>query len=186
MVQSNAQCSLFLCPVQQDFSIEDIAGFISVLQAIGFVAEKINPSEPDDRYFSGDDFLKYISYMGCAPAIQFEASDSGGDFCYVHLHQYESAKLIHSKIQTRPPHCPDCHKPVKNWQQNLMTDMIVCQHCNTGSRIEAYDWRKMAGYARLFIEITDVFPKEALPQPALLEKLTTTANTEWQYFYACR
>jgi hypothetical protein len=44
----------------------------------------------------------------------------------------------------------------------------------------------MAGYARLFIEITDIFPKEAIPQQLLLDKLSAIARTDWQYFYSCR
>jgi len=44
----------------------------------------------------------------------------------------------------------------------------------------------MAGYAQLFIEITDIFPKEAIPQQLLLDKLSDITNVDWQYFYSCQ
>jgi hypothetical protein len=52
--------------------------------------------------------------------------------------------------------------------------------------MEAIQWRKMAGYAHLFIEITDVFPKEAIPQTLLLDSLTDMSHTGWTYFYSCQ
>jgi hypothetical protein len=62
----------------------------------------------------------------------------------------------------------------------------MCDQCQTRSTIEEFNWRKMAGYARLFIEITDIFPKEAIPQQLLLNILSATFNADWQYFYACQ
>jgi hypothetical protein len=44
----------------------------------------------------------------------------------------------------------------------------------------------MAGYAQLFIEITDIFPREAIPQQILLDKLASITDVEWLYFYSCR
>jgi len=186
MDSTNGQCSLFLCPRQHDFTLNEDSALISVLQEIGFISKKINTQEADLCYFTGDYFLNYVSYMGCSPAIQFEASEGKGGFCFVQIHHYDSAKLIHSKKQSRAPHCPTCRKPVKDWYKHSASTTILCEACNTTSSIETFDWRKMAGYARLFIEITDIFPKEAIPQKLLLDKLSNITNVEWQYFYSCQ
>jgi len=163
---------------------------MAALQKIGFISQKINPEEAENIFFTGNKYLEYIAYMGCAPSIQFEASpnnsDNNSDFCFVKIHNYKAARLIHSKKQARAPHCPNCKKPVKNWQQDISSTTIHCDLCHSTSSIEAFNWRKMAGYAQLFIEITDIFPKEAIPQQLLLDKLSNITNTGWQYFYSCQ
>ena len=190
MNQAFGQCSLYLCPGQHDFKPNDILSFISALQDINFISQAINTKVSDYHFFTGNSFLDYIAYMGCAPAIQFEASPNGKDgnsnFCFIKIHCYDTAKLIYSNKQSRAPHCPQCNKPVSDWLQNKTGTAILCNHCHTSSSIENFNWRRMAGYAQLFIEITDIFPKEAIPQQLLLEKLLTITDTDWLYFYSCR
>lgn len=179
-----SQCALFLCPEQHDFTVKDVSLFITQLQNTGLIDEAI--TERKDSYYAGERFLDYIAYMGCSPAIQFEASDTRNDFCHIKIHQYDSARLIVSEIQTRAPHCPHCSKPVKNWLDTKTTETIHCNLCDATSHISEFNWRKMAGYAQLFIKITDIFPKEAMPQQVLLDKLSAVFDTEWLYFYSCQ
>ena len=186
MNTSYGHCSLYLNPQQHNFSIQHGPHFISALQKIGLISKKINLQETDDRYFTGDNFLDHIAYMGCAPAIQFEADEKSDAFSHIKIHYHESAKLIYSKTQTRPPQCPVCKRTVRNWQQKLTQTTIECDQCHSTSTIDEFNWRKMAGYARLFIEITDIFPKEAIPQQRLLDKLATITDTNWLYFYSCQ
>ena len=186
MHTSYGHCSLFLNPQQHNFSIQHDPHFISALQEIGLISKKINLQETDDRYFTGDNFLEHIAYMGCAPAIQFEADENSDAFSHIKIHYCKSAKLIYSKTHSRPPQCPNCKKPVANWQDKQSDTSIECDRCCTTARIDQFNWRKMAGYARLFIEITDIFPKEAIPQPALLDKLTAITGVKWLYFYSCQ
>jgi hypothetical protein len=185
MNTSTGQCSLFLHPGQFNFTLKDLSPFIASLQKIGLLAQRINSSD-DNNYFIGDRFLEYIAYMGCSPAIQFEASENKSEFCHVKIHHYESAKLIFSQQHSRAPLCPNCNKAVTNWHANKTESQIFCKQCNTTSHIDAFNWRKMAGYAQIFIEITDVFPKEAIPQQLLLNKLNEFFDVKWQYFYACQ
>jgi len=186
------QCSLFLCPVQYNFTLKEISYLVSSLQEIGFISLKVNTKQENtNSFFAGDRFLDYIAYMGCSPTIQFDAGENDSDFCYIKVHHYESAKLIHSQKQSRAPQCPSCNKPVKDWIKkngngsNSQTQ-ILCDQCNKTSNIEEFNWRKMAGYAQLFIEITDIFPKEAIPQQLLLDKLADITDAEWVYFYSCK
>ncbi|MBE9560705.1 MAG: hypothetical protein IMF15_07940 [Proteobacteria bacterium] len=184
MPQSFDQCSLYLHPAHH-FSLKEITPLITELQKFNFISQAIN-KQADHGYFAGDKFLDYIAYMGCAPSIQFEASENSSNFCFIKIHHYRPAKLIHSQKQARAPHCPNCKKPVKNWQDARSATSIKCDQCETTSNIESFNWRKMAGYAQLFIEITDIFPKEAIPQQILLDKLADITGVEWTYFYSCR
>ena len=184
MNTSTPQCSLFLHPKKQGFMPEDTSLFISQLQNTNFISKQIN--KQINSFYTGNRYLDYIAYLGCSPAIQFEENETSANFCKIKIHQYNTAKLITSKIQSRPPHCPNCHKPVKNWRDNQTQETIFCDLCNTNSHIIDFNWRKMAGYAHLFIEITDIFPKEAVPQQILLDQLTEIFQTDWIYFYSCR
>lgn len=185
MNASYGQCSLFLYPQQLADKIQDTSALINGLQKIGFIAGKITGQQKND-YYSGEKFLDYIAYMGCAPLIAFAASDNSDNFCYIKIHRYAAEKLLVSQKQPRPPQCPHCHKTVNNWLGNKTETTITCQQCHTTSNIAKFNWRKMAGYSRLFIEITDIFPKEAIPQQLLLDKLSNLSGTEWQYFYCCQ
>ena len=185
MSSTHGRCSLYLAPEQPDFNVDDLSSLVETLQDIGLISHKIRPQDNDTRYYSGERFLDHIAYMGCAPAIQFEADDDDEDFCSIRLHQYEKAKLIYSRTQSRAPHCPACKKPVREWQDNKTDSSINCNLCHTTSAIEKFDWRRMAGVARLFIEITDIFPKEAIPQQLLMDKLASICRTGWLYFYSC-
>jgi len=186
MNSTHGQNSLYLHPAQADFTVDDLSAFIHCLQTIELIADRINPKKTGQHYFTGEKYLDYIAYMGCAPSIQFEASAENQNFCFIKIQQHSEPQLIHSQKQSRAPHCPHCNKPVKNWPDKKTSSNIHCDLCNNTSSIEKFNWRKMAGYAQLFIEITDIFPKEAIPQQTLLNKLAATTNVEWQYFYSCQ
>ncbi len=184
MNSGTSQCALFLCPEQHNFTVKNISQFVTQLQDNGLISEAI--TEQENSFFTGERFLDYISYMGCSPAIQFEASETSNNFCHIKIHQYDTEKLIVSQIQSRAPHCPNCSKPVKNWLTNKTEETISCELCNTTANIGDFNWRKMAGYARVFIEVTDIFPKEAIPQQILLDQLAGISKTDWLYFYSCQ
>lgn len=184
MNRSYSHCSLFLCPEQHDYLVHDISELTAMLREIGFIDTVID--DGNNAFSTGDSFLNYIAYMGCAPAIQFEAGDDESNFCYVKIHDYDDAELLYSKKQLKPPLCPQRNHLVNDWQQQLSSTTIYCPRCETSIAIEKFNWRRMAGYARLFIEITDVFPKEAIPQTALMDELDRLTGTGWSYFYSCR
>jgi hypothetical protein len=198
MKASFDSCSLYLCPEQHDLSIKDREALISDLREIkliaaGFNLPGIHTKETESSFYSGEKFLDYIAYMGCSPAIQFEpGSPEGGEhegsrFCHIRIHHFEPAELIHNMgPQAKAPLCPSCKKPVKDWQAARSGSQILCPSCSSAANIQDYNWRKNAGFAQLFIEITDIFPKEALPQQLLLDRLRDITGTGWQYFYSCR
>ncbi len=180
-------CSLYLHPESSRFRFPDITSLITRLSEIELISHPIkNKSDDENSFYAGKKYLEYITYMGCSPAIQFEENENNTKFCHIKIHQYETAKLIISKTQNRAPHCPHCQQIIKNWQEHKTDTVIRCDHCDTTSNIEDFNWRKMAGIAQLFIEVTDIFPKEAIPQPVLLEKLADLTDIKWTYFYSCR
>ncbi len=180
------QCSLYLCPEQAAFKITPLPTLITALQEIALISKQINPQKANHHYFIGDRYLDYIAYLGCAPAIQFEANEDNNKFCFIKIHQHQTATLIYSQKQSKAPQCPHCKKPVKEWENTITASTIHCGQCHSTASIEDFNWRKMAGYAQLFIEITDIFPKEAIPQQLLLDKLSNISNVDWHYFFSCQ
>lgn len=183
MNANSPQCALFLYPRQKNFLPDNFTTFIKVLQNISLIDQPINDKE--NCYYIGEQYLDYIAYLGCSPTIQFEESKTSDKFCHIKIHTYDIAKLLVNKVQARAPHCPVCNKPVKDWQTNISNESIHCKLCHSNSHLSDYNWRKSAGYAQLFIEITDIFPKEAVPQQILLDQLAKEFHTEWDYFYRC-
>ena len=57
-----------------------------------------------------------------------------------------------------------------------------CRHCGEKIAIDAPDWRRNAGAGRFFVQITEVFPGEAVPLPALMAQLRAEGD-DWDYFY---
>lgn len=184
--EKNSQGSLFLCPEQYDFNVDDISIFISSLQEIDFIGQEIQKNNISHHFFTGNKYLDYIAYLGCAPNIQFERNKTNNKFCQINTHSFLTPHFSYSETQTFSPHCPQCKKAVKDWKSNKTSSTILCSQCHTRSNIADYNLRKMAGYARLFIEITDIFPKEAIPQHNILEKLTLITGIKWLYFYNYR
>ena len=189
MSATYAECSLFLSPVDSAFRIDEPGTFLSALQQTGFISRPIN--EHADAFYTGERFLDHIAYMGCSPAVQFEASDDNDSFCHIRLHQYDVPVLIVSRKQHRPPQCPRCNKPVRSFDINdqgeqATPQQVSCETCRETSPTAEFNWRKMGGCARTFIEVTDIFPKEAIPQQSLLDRLAAITQTDWHYFYSCR
>lgn len=186
-MQADTHCSLYLCTNGPSGpGSAERKQLLGELQQIGFIGNPLKAQQVQQHagFYAGERFLDYIAYMGCSPAIRFEAGDDSSRFCHVRLHHYDQPKLIASRLQARAPLCPHCKKPVADWQQE--NGKIHCGHCNRRSAIGAFNWRKMAGISTLFIEVTDIFPKEAIPQQALLDKLAAIYPAKWLYFYSCR
>ena len=180
--QSKTKNALFLYPKIPDWSTEQ-ASLINTLNSIGLIDKEIPESR--DCYFTGQQFLNHITFLGCAPTIQFDATEDSPDFCFIRLINSKKVKMINTRSLARLPHCPHCKKTVNQWQEYSIDLPWLCPHCEQTAHAYDYDWRRTAGFARIFIEITDIYPKEAIPQPSLMEKLASHTHVDWDYFYFC-
>lgn len=198
MTKPLSNASLILYPDDTLWQPEQSEAVVATLQQKKFIADKIK--DKNQSFYVGDKFLEQIAFMGCAPNIEFVARENNSKFCFVHIINLTSPQLFHSTKQARAPHCPLCKKAETNWQQtinktgenrvdkisNKAQSEIHCNQCNNTSPIETFNWRKSAGYARFFIEIFDIYPREAIPQQAFLDSLKMLHPVDWQYFYYCQ
>jgi len=180
-----ANASLILYPSDTLWQPEKSESVINNLQQTQFIGDKIQ--NKNHSFYVGDKFLEQIAFMGCAPHIEFVANEENSKFCFIHLINLPTPQLFYSTKQARAPHCPVCKKAEKNWQQTLSDQSVIhCQQCNNTSPVETFNWRKSAGYARFFIEICNIYPREAIPQQSFLDSLKILHPVDWHYFYYCQ
>ena len=183
---------LVICPEDPQCpppSIDDLARFLTSVGLTG-EAMKHDVYTRKHQYMTGERFLDLIAFLGCSPNIKLQPDKEHQSFCHVNIvvNQRESI-LFRQGRQTTPPRCPGCRKPLRDWRELISADVLPndlkwrCPDCGRDAWPWQYDWRKTAGFGRCFIDITDIYPKEALPQATLLESLAQQFSINWTWFY---
>lgn len=136
------------------------------------------------RLLTGPRFLQRITFLGCSPNLPLAVDErSGATPCTIELlGPYPTARLITGQ-NSRPPRCRSCRHAIHGWaDQGVLPDSeIQCPACGQACRLQDLDWQQMAGAARLFVAISQVFPGEAVPTAALMQALQEEET--WDYFY---
>lgn len=153
------------------------------LRSIGLIGDRYRNQQ--QVFLTGERFLQLITFLGCSPFLRLQpAGDDDDRFCHIRfLGPFTQPRLMHGR-NTRPPRCPHCGQRIEQWRAGLDggAGYIDCEHCGEKPLISELDWRRNAGLGRFFVQITEVFPGEAVPLPALLEALHETDDS-WDYFY---
>lgn len=168
--------SLFLYPTAAQGRI-DPHKIQRLLESLGFVAE----TEPSGAFAAGDRLMEHINFLGCSPSLQ-----SGQVDCRVRLHLFDSPVGLggHSIDTLR---YPSCKHPIDNPADLIQSgpdSAWRCTHCANQGKVSDINWRKSAAFAECFIEVSAIFPKEAVPTPAFLEALKPLCDCDWNWFYS--
>jgi ribosomal protein L37AE/L43A len=173
--------SLLLHPQSPEW-FDHNADLINQCRALEFAGDAIDATS----YYAGEHFLDHIAFMGCAPSIRFAPEVGNEKFTHIRLHNYKAITALIGE-HAPAPNCPQCKKAFaynETQTSNITGDSLwTCPHCQHVAAPWQYHWRRSAGFARVFIEITDIYPKEAKPQETLLDALRQFSGTEWQYCY---
>ncbi len=173
--------SLLIYPQSLEWS-DSQSVLINQLGTLGFAGDAIDT----DSYYAGEHFLDHIAFMGCAPTIRFAPEADNKKFTHIRIHTYDSITALVGE-HAHAPGCPQCKKGFAYTESQLeqldINSLWICTHCQHAAAPWQYHWRKSAGFARVFIEVTDIYPKEAIPQQTLLDALQQSTGTEWQYCY---
>jgi len=130
----------------------------------------------------GSQLMDFITFLGCSPSLSVGEVDSA-----IKIHFFdETTGLGGDSIQSlRYPTCKHLlDNPahlIKNYPQS--TDWL-CPSCGLTGKIDTINWRKSAGFSFVFIEVSQIFPKEAVPSDKLLKALQTFSHRDWQWFYS--
>jgi len=178
---------LVLCPEDPHWVPPDDKSLIFALQSIQLIS---TPLDEPLLYLTGEKFLDLIAFMGCSPDIKLEPGEDKQSFCHIHLLPHADRIEFHCGSRTHTPRCPGCSSPVSQWQTRIRSwlgndpaALWECDACGMQAAPWQYNWRKSAGFGRCFIEIRNIFPKEAIPQQHLLDTLNSRYGIKWHYFY---
>lgn len=181
MATPTSNASLIFYPNDPSWIPGNHDDVVRSLSELKLISDKI---ENEKHYYTaGDKFLDYIAFMGCSPNINFSPGDSTDKYSYINLATVSDTVSVITSQHTRAPRCQKCGGVLKNWQDQITQQQLECTSCGQTSPPWTYDWRNTAGFCRFYIEITEIYPKEAIPQDILLERLENKLGVNWQYFY---
>jgi hypothetical protein len=178
---------LALCPFDPHWIPPDDKRLDQFLQSIELSGK---PLEQPLHFLPGDRFLDLIAFMGCSPDINLEPGDDEQPYCAIRVQNQAETVEFHFGAHTHTPRCPECRSPVDGWRDGIhrwlqgdAASLWECSVCHRRAAPWEFNWRKSAGFGRCFIEINNIFPKEALPQAHLLDTLQAYYGIKWLYFY---
>jgi DNA-directed RNA polymerase subunit RPC12/RpoP len=165
------------------------AGILAQLHDIGFIGDRL--ADNDNRYLLGDSFMQLVTFMGCSPSLQLAPGEPEQPFCHLLIDGPSDHPRLLWGRNTTPPRCANCRKRLQGWQttfeawrQEPPGWQAACPYCGHRQDPATYDFRQSAGCGCLFLLVENIFPQEAIPSPALLNRLqATTDNRPWRYFY---
>ena len=175
-----SSASLFIHPTDPNWLPVEHEKTALLLKSIGFISDEMKHRE--NSYLAGDNFFDLIAFLGCSPNLNLTPQDNTDKFCFIRLIKGEAITALTSR-HSHPPHCPHCNKPQKDWLSLITNTTLQCSSCGQEAAPWLYHWRKSAGFGRFFIEVTDIYPREAIPQPGLLDTLAQQYDVAWSYFY---
>ena len=180
---------LVLTPEEAGFIPGDPRALMERLGEIGLIAGRLNGK--DDRFLSGEEFIRLIDFMGCSPSIQLDPTPSGEPFCHLAVcGPYDEPRFLRGR-NTTPPHCEQCRKRIPDWEPIMQAweeapenYLAECPHCAHRQNPSSYNWRQNAGCGRFLLTVENIFPHEAMPSPTLMKTLReTSGNQPWHHFY---
>lgn len=167
---------LILCPADPEWVPASLRALGIHLQETGFIGAERTPG----MFGAGADYLNLVTYLGCSPEIALGDTEAA---TLIRL----NGPIDHPQFRSHPrarPRCPACKRAMQLEHVCARPDeMLTCPHCGTRHRPMQLDWRHKAGFARFFIEISNVFESEAVPGDALLDALAHASGQAWDYFY---
>lgn len=166
---------------------------IHLLQNKQLISDSI-VEHTNDYFYSGDEFLRYIVFLGCSPDItlrppvNINKADTTGflsSFTHFYIPDISPSIELVSGSNTRIPLCSVCKKEMRKWQDQrpYTNGTIQCEYCNNTHTISSINWRKTAALCNFRVEITKIFPSEALPDDSITTALELLTGTEWQFAY---
>lgn len=194
---------MILCPERADFSMAptELVAVLNQLDLIGARIETgiettIDNNPGGQRYLVGEHFLQHVSFMGCAPAVEFAPPDDGPNnthsdvaaqdqFTFIYLPELFNEPVWQADLKMAKAGCPACNKrtPCSDEYLDMAKGLFTCPHCQQQSSVCDIDWREFGGCAKTMISIVNVYPKEAIPSGNLISQLSKLTNVAWRYFY---
>lgn len=178
--------SLLLQPADPTADPPDVSAVVGALAALGLIGE---PLGSPATYRVGPEFLRHVTFLGCAPHLVLEPPPDGGTaFSHVAIAGPFPVPRLVLASNTGAPRCPACRARFGDWRAAI-ADWVAapvqrcarCHGCGAVHRPVDLDWRETAAAGRLFVEVRNVFPGEAVPGEELLRALGRLGAGPWRH-----
>lgn len=176
---------LMLAPIDA-WATLTIAPLLATLRQTGLLGEPLGAGSSPAGFTLSERAFDALGFTGCA--VQLPTSSAGGiPLCHVRIHGPSSEPRWFAGRNTRPPRCPACTRLAEDWAQQAhdwpaRSPDLRCPHCAAIHPAWAWDWRRVAGFARIAVSVEEVFPGEATPLPGLLADLGQLGAGPWHWF----
>jgi hypothetical protein len=122
--------------------------------------------------------------------VEFEPESPGSEqFCHVGMQVSDKLQFRGGPQQVQV-HCRQCrHREtdwsgiIEDWQADRKNYRYTCPECDAQTPATGLNWRKTGAFARLFIELYNIYPHEAVPTDGILKRLREITGVEWKYIY---
>jgi ribosomal protein L37AE/L43A len=174
--------SLVLHPDDPGWHPSQTASLWAALREQGLLASDCQP-DVSVPCLAGERFFQFIMFLGCSPQVALTAEDAaaGAPPCTVCFNEFDTVRLVAAQ-RRQPARCPDCGREALI-DEAVADQMYTCANCNKRVPMHRLDWRQAAGFGRFFIEVSGIYPHEAVPTDRLLQKLRDFSHCDWKYFF---
>jgi len=175
--------ALYLHPADPLWQFAGRNAMINDLREFGLIGPSTAETEAAE-FVAGDRFMEHVMFLGCSPQLLPDPAQAkdGQQMCRIRLSCYRKVGFLCTTI--RPAvRCGSCRTAAGLSDTDRYDAVYRCINCGKESLVSDLDWRRGAGFGRFFIEIRGVYPHEAVPADALLNRLGELSNCRWKYFY---
>ncbi|WP_246194915.1 hypothetical protein [Allochromatium palmeri] len=136
----------------------------------------------------GPNFLSLLTFAGCAVQLR-DAPQTGAHFSHIRIPPLSPHPRLVVGRNTRAPRCAGCRAPLSDWRERVdhwaahLHAGVRCPACGETRPPWLWDWKQHGGFGRVFVQIEEVFPGEAVPTPMLFEQLIRVSGIGWRHFY---
>lgn len=178
--------SLLLYPADPAAEPPAAAAVAQTLAALGLVGD---PLPTPAAFRAGPEFLRHVTFLGCAPHLVLEPpADGGTGFSHLVIAGPFAVPRLVLGANAATPRCPACRArldgwrtAVAGWMEEPLRRRVRCPGCGAAHRPADLDWRESVAVGRLFVEVRNVFPGEAVPGEELLRALGRLGAGDWRY-----
>lgn len=162
----------------------DLQTVIDALSHIGLLGEA---EQQNGTYLLGDEFLRLITFMGCSPSIKLSPAE-GEQYCALHINPASDSVRCLGYTDFIKPQCPACKQTITQWKNDPIwfdgSATKTCELCGVKKPVQAFRWRKEAGFGRFSFHIRFIHPHEVVPSDIIFQALQQATDFSWTYFYA--
>ena len=185
--------ALSLHPADPNFAPP--SNFADRLRQLDFIGDAFDYFG-DVRFRPGATFFDLIRFERTHDVIELKPSSEGltelppqdsRNFVQIELSSSDETGVM-CGCNIRDPLCPVCAMQLPDWAELIgawheSNATFNCKACEHSCIVPDLNWQHVAGFARYWINITQIYEGEAEPSSHFLESLADLTACDWRFFW---